>query len=79
MFGGCNFFGFGEAALRRRRRRKRIEEVAAITTIVGIEAHPRWGVSIPGHIIQFLDREAAHQELCRRYFDVNPMFDEHIF
>jgi hypothetical protein len=36
MSAGCNFFGFGEAALRR--RRKRIEEVAAIIAHVGIEA-----------------------------------------
>jgi hypothetical protein len=71
------FFGFGEAALRR--RRKRIEEVTAITAAVGIEAHPRWGGFVPGHTVQFHDREAAHQELCRRYFDVNSMLDEHIF
>jgi hypothetical protein len=72
----ANFFGFEEAAMR---RRKRIEEVAAITAAVGIEARPHWGGSVPGHIVQFRNHEVAHQELCRRYFDVNLMFDEHIF
>jgi hypothetical protein len=77
MSAGCNFFGFGEAALRR--RRKRIEEVAVIIAHVGIEARHHWGGSALGHIVQFRDCEAAHRELCRRYFDVNSMFDEHIF
>ena len=40
---------------------------------------PRYGGSIPGHIVVQRDREAAHQNLVNDYFSDNPRYGEDVF
>jgi hypothetical protein len=47
---------------------------AAVEAVFG-KGQKKWGGSVRGHQVMNRDREGAWNELKRRYFDSNPMFD----
>ena len=61
-----------------RRRKIRLVATNAAMGILGHEQR-RWGGSVPGHRVIHRDREGAWNELKRRYFDENPLFDAATF
>jgi hypothetical protein len=57
------------------------EELAAAIVVVSACGKERRGSggSIYGHQVHYRDHNAAFRELCRKYFDDNPEFDDRIF
>jgi hypothetical protein len=70
---------FGVADSSRNRRNQVEVAAAAVAAIVESEQIPRWGGSVPGHIVHYRDRKGAFTKLCRRYFNDVPEFDDRIF
>jgi hypothetical protein len=62
-----------------RKRRQQLEQQKALQLAAMSPPLPKWGGFVHGHKVIYRDREGAWNELKRRYFDENPLFDDATF